>query len=316
MKRIVLLLFIMAGWAETALSQRDVQFTQYHSALNYYNPAAAGRTGDLNVTGLYRLQWVGWSNAPKTLFAVADMPFHFMKKEHGVGIVMTNDTESSAYSTMTVGLQYAFLKKIGKGTLRVGVQLGMVSMTVDGSNIILPVDSIGGAGAPDEAIPTTKTDAKAFDCNAGLFYATDSWYIGAATTHILEPEIDDENISTFISRGYNFIGGYNIKTNNPLLELQPSVFVKTNFNMYQVDLTARAIYAKRYNAGLAWRMNESIALMLGATFGKVEGGYAYDFPTSAIRAGTSGSHEFFLRYRMKLSKPKTGKSKHKSVRLL
>jgi len=316
MKRFIRIIVIAFGWVAAAQAQRDVQFTQYDAALGYYNPAAAGRSGNLNVMAVYRLQWVGWDNAPKTLFATADMPFSIMKKIHGLGVVVTNDTESSVYKTLTAGLQYAYLKKIGKGTLRAGLQLGMINLTVDGSNVILPVDSAGVAGGNDEAIPTSGSDAKAFDANFGLYYSTDTWYVGAAVTHILEPEIEDENLSTFISRGYNFIAGYNIQTKNPLLQLQPSVFAKTNFNVWQVDVTARAVYAKKYSAGLSWRRNESVALLLGATFGKVEGGYAYDFPVSALRQGTSGSHELFLKYRMQLNKPKTGMSKHKSVRLL
>jgi type IX secretion system PorP/SprF family membrane protein len=316
MKRIVLLLVIMLVCACWVQAQRDVQFSQYNFALGYYNPAVAGLSGNLDLVALYRIQWLGWKNAPKTMFASAGMPFQFLKKEHGVGIVVVSDTESSLYSNMTVGLQYSFLKKLGKGTRRIGVQPGMLSLTAGGGEIITPVDSAGNAGGTDPAIPTSKADAKAFDLNLGIYYATDKWYVGMAVTHVLEPEIDEDNISTFVNRGYNFVGGYNIETNNPLFELQPSVFVKTDLINYQIDVAAKAVYGRKYSAGLAWRKDDAIVVLLGAVMGKIEGGYAYDFPISVVRKGTTGSHELFLKYRMQLSKPKTGKSKHKSVRLL
>lgn len=325
MKRIVLLLVLIIGCICMVQAQSDAQFSQYNMALGYYNPASAGRSGDLDVIALYRMQWLGWEVSPKILFINANMPFKFMKKEHGIGVVVTSDNASSQYKYLTAGLQYAFLKKIGKGTLRVGTQLGMMSISTGSDNMITPSDSTGdgtsGGNGGDEAIPTSKTESKVFDMNLGVYYATDKWYVGAAVMHLLEPEIDDENLLTYVSRGYNFIGGYNIRFENSLFELQPSVFVQTNFNITKADLTAKAVYAKKYSAGLSWRLSDSqagndVVLLLGAVFGKIEGGYAYDIPVSKFGKGSMGSHELFLKYRLQLNKPKTGKSKHKSVRIL
>ena len=321
MTRIVWLLFFVLGCSFVAQGQYDAQFSQYNMALGYYNPAVAGRTGDLDIVALYRIQWAGWNNAPKTMFANVTMPFRFLKKEHGVGVIVVKDDYSSVYSSLSAGLQYAFLKKIGKGTLRAGVQLGLVSLSAAGENIILPTDSLGNIDGDDEAIPSSKVESKAFDANFGFYYHTDKWYVGVAVTHILEPKFNDEYFYTFINRGYNFTGGYNIRMSQTLLELRPSVFVQTDLNTFVADITAKAVYAKKYSAGLAWRLDDSraanaVILLLGATFGMIEGGYAYDIPLSAIRRGTLGSHELFLKYRMPLNKPKTGKSKHKSVRIL
>lgn len=317
MKRIVTALIIIIGCVRTSQAQYDAQFSQYFNAMGYYNPAVAGLSGNLDVTALYRLQWVGFGqSSPKTLFATANMPFKFMNKEHGVGVVMVKDDLSSIRSNMFTGLQYAFLKKTGKGTLRIGLQGGLVNMTVKGDKIMLPVDSLGNPGPPDEAIPASTIDVKSIDFSVGVYFNTDKLYIGVASTHLLEPQIDEENLKTFIEREYNFTAGYNIKTNNPLLELQPSVFVKTNLNMYQVDVTARAIYAKKFSGGFSWRMNDAVVMLLGATVGKIQAGYAYDFPTTAIRKGSMGSHELFLKYRLQLNKPKTTLGKYKSVRFL
>lgn len=311
------MLITITGCVRTVQAQYDVQFSQYFNAMGYYNPAVVGLSGNLDVTALYRLQWLGFGlSAPKTLFATANMPFKYLNKEHGVGFVMVKDDISSIRSNMFTGLQYAFPKKIGKGILRIGLQGGLINMTVRGDKIRLPVDSLGNPGPPDEAIPVSTTDVKVFDLSAGIYFSTDKLYIGAASTHLLKPQIDEENLKTFIEREYNFMAGYNIKTNNPLHELQPSVFVKTNLTMYQVDVTARAIFAKKFSGGFSWRINDAVVLLLGATIGKIQAGYAYDFPTTAIRKGSMGSHELFLKYRMQLNKPKTILGKYKSVRFL
>ena len=85
---------------------------------------------------------------------------------------------------------------------------------------------------------------------------------------------------------------------------------------FQADVTARLIYNKMFNGGLSYRVNESIVVLLGAKFGNIQVGYAYDFPTTPILKGSTGSHELMLNYRFKLKKTKTGKNRHKSVRIL
>ncbi len=327
MKRLFFLLFLMCGAVCKMQAQLDAQLRQYNAALNYYNPAAAGLSGKLDVMGLYRVQW-GFEGSPKSVFAMANMPFSFMGKEHGVGVTFLRNDASTVFSMLNTGAQYAYLKKIGKGTLRVGLQLGFTELTINGENIILPVDSLGNPGGTDQAIPTSKVSSRVFDANIGIYYSTEKWYFGAASMHLLEPEINEENTAYFFERTYNLTGGYNIQTNNPLIELRPSVMVKTNLNTYQAELTAIAVLAKRFSGGLSWRMNESlftdgnvlmndaIVLLLGARFGKIQGGYAYDIPTSAAGRGGLGSHELFIKYQLQVNKPKTGKSKHKSVRIL
>ncbi|MEG1545592.1 MAG: type IX secretion system membrane protein PorP/SprF, partial [Tannerellaceae bacterium] len=199
--------------------------------------------------------------------------------------------------------------------LSIGLQIGVVNQSFDGTKV-KKVESEFHSQA-DEGIPTTQVQAMALDINAGIYYTHKHFYLGLAATHMTEPEIAlEENITSFIGRAYNLTGGYNIQLKNPLFELQPSVFLKTDMQSFQTDITARMVYNKMFNGGLSWRINESVIVLLGATFGNVQVGYAYDLPTTAILKGSSGSHELMVRYKLKLNKTKTGKYKHKSVRIL
>ncbi len=71
-----------------------------------------------------------------------------------------------------------------------------------------------------------------------------------------------------------------------------------------------------FNGGFSWRVNESVILLLGAKIGSFQVGYAYDFPTTPLFKATSGSHELIVSYKLKLKKSKSGKNRHKSVRIL
>ena len=56
--------------------------------------------------------------------------------------------------------------------------------------------------------------------------------------------------------------------------------------------------------------------MIGADYKNFMLGYSYDYPVSAIVKATSGSHEVFLGYSLKIDFSNKNKNKHKSIRIL
>lgn len=90
--RIVILTLCCLVFA-TAKAQIDTQFSQYWALPGYYNPAAAGSSDKLNILTSTRQQWIGMPGAPQTYFVTGDMPFKFLKQNHGVGLVVTSETE-------------------------------------------------------------------------------------------------------------------------------------------------------------------------------------------------------------------------------
>ena len=303
-------LFILAH------AQQEVGFSQYFTAMGYYNPAYAGKSGDMNVLAQSRLQWYGAiQNAPASAFVAAEMPAHFLNLPHGIGIVASYDKASSLYQRTHIAAQFAYKKKLGKGTLSIGLQGGMISETFRGDSIRLNEHE-----GDDPIISRIAVNGRAVDFAAGLYFSTANFYIGVASTHLLAPKIKlDENMEMKVDRIVNLMAGYNIQTKNPLIELQPSLFVLTNLQMATGDVTARVVYNKMYNGGLGVRINDmagvnAVILYLGAEMNQIRLGYAYDFPTSVI--SKMGSHELMLSYRVELEKPKGKRNRHKSVRIL
>jgi len=193
----------------------------------------------------------------------------------------------------------------------------MVNQSFDGEKVFYPTSQFHQQ--EDQAIPKTQASGMGFDMNAGLYYHRKNLYAGLGVTHLNKTEISlDDYSSMYLASTYNLIAGYNIQFRNPLYELQPSVFLKTDMQSFQADITARLFYNKMFNGGFSWRVNESLILLLGAKIGSFQVGYAYDFPISTIPIlkATSGSHELVVSYKLKLKKSKSGKNRHKSVRIL
>lgn len=295
-------------------AQYDVRLSQYFQAKPYYNPASVGTTEDLNILALARMEWVGIKGAPLSFFAMADMPLTLGKTQHGVGVVLL--TESiGLFQNTHVGLQYAYKQKLFGGTISGGFQIGLVNQSFDGSKVEMVESEYHQQ--TDEAIPTSQVSGMGFDMNFGLFYTHKKFYAGIGMAHLIEPELQlGENAYSYIGRTYNFMGGYNIQLPDPLFELQPSVFLLTDLQSFHTDITARLEYNKMFNGGISYRVNESVGILFGVKIGRFQAGYAYDFPITALGQATSGSHELCVRYSLKLKKTKTGKNRHKSVRIL
>lgn len=315
MKRLCIIILLLVAGVKMSWAQYDMQLSQYYMALGYYNPAYAGATGKLNVMALGRLQWLGFEGAPKSFFVMADMPLKIKKTNHGIGLAIFTDGVGMFQNTH-VGFQYAYKQKLFGGVLSGGLQLGLVNQSFDGEKVHYPNSQFHQQ--EDEAIPTEQVNGMGLDINVGLYYQLKNFYAGIGMTHVNQVEIDlDEYSSMYLASTYNFIAGYNIKFANPLYELQPSVFLKTDFNVFQADVTARLWFNQMFSGGLSWRVNEAVVLLLGAQFGKFKVGYAYDFPTNPVFIhSTSGSHELVLSYSLQLKKTKKGKNRHKSVRIL
>lgn len=306
----------------SAQAQVDAQFTQYWAVPGYYNPAAIGRTDFIDIHAIGRLQWIGIDNAPQSFSGVADMPFKFLEKRWGTGLVIHQES-AGLYNTLNVGAQLAFKKKnLFKGELSVGVQLGMFNETFKGSDVILPGDDDYHEGT-DEAIPTTDISGTAFDINVGVFYTHKWFWVGASAMHVSSPKIAlseesslEQNYEFTADRTYYFMGGSNIPLKNTLIELQPSFLIKTDSKYFTGEITARARYKKFLNGGVAYRWKDAVSVMVGAEFKNFSVGYSYDYPISNISKGSSGSHEVFVGYKVKLDLREKNKNKHKSIRIM
>ncbi len=112
------------------------------------------------------------------------------------------------------------------------------------------------------------------------------------------------------------MGGGNITIRNTLFEIQPSVLVRTDFKTVQPEVTARVRYNKFLSGGVAYRYKDAVSVQVAAEFKNFFVGYSYDYPTSAISKASSGSHEVFIGYNVKLNMNDKNKNKHKSIRLM
>ena len=304
-----------------AAAQIDAQFTQYFEVPAYYNAAAIGNTDYLRIRGGSRLQWAGIPKAPKTFIVAADMPLKFLNKRFGVGLIMQQES-LGLYKNMSLGAQAGYKLRLLKGELTIGVQIGFINESFSGTEVILPDDDEYHQGT-DDAIPTSDISGNAFDLGLGLFYTHRLFWAGISATHLTSPTItmstdgtEAKNYEFEAGRVLYFMAGSNIPIKNTLFEVQPSMMVKTDFTFTQAEITGRVRYNKFLTFGVGYRLDDAVSALVSAEYKNFFLGYSYDYPISDISKASSGSHEIFAGYRLKLDLSEKNRNKHKSIRIM
>ena len=308
------ILFIVINFA--AYSQLDPQFTNNMFYKLGVNPGYAGADGKINGLILNRYQWEGMPGAPKTLVFSGDAAIEAFGFPGGIGLNVIND-QWGFFKNSFVNLNYVFRKFIKFGNLGIGILTGLYNMSINGEWKI--PDETGGiytAADGDRTIPQAEASRLVFDLGFGLYLSANHYYLGLSATHLNQAEVvfSDES-RTFLARHYYFSGGYNIKLADPLFELRPSFMFKTDLAGWQFDGNVNVVYNDKIWAGLTYRVNDAVALLMGLElFNGIRLGYSFDAVTTGISRYGWASHEIFISYSVQLEKNRN--QKYKSVRFL
>ncbi|MBT5425444.1 MAG: type IX secretion system membrane protein PorP/SprF [Bacteroidetes bacterium] len=314
---ILRLLLVFAGMLISMgiQAQQDPQFSMNMYNHMAVNPGYAGSQGMMEAAVLNRQQWMGFEGNPKTTFFSAHTPVKPFGIKSGVGLTFMDD-KLGFEDNLSINLNYAYRMDIGNGSLGIGLGIGLLSKTLKGEWSIPDSDFHFSVGQ-DPAIPGGEESGMAFDMGFGAFYNTDDFYVGLASSHILEPTVDyGLSAKTDISRHYFLTSGYNFQLSNPIYEIQPSVFVKSDGASFQLDVNAILIYNKKFWGGVSYRLGDAVVFMAGMEMANgMRVGIAYDFTTSAIAAYSNGTVEFMLSYSLEIGGDKASQ-KYRSVRFL
>ncbi|MBP6635387.1 MAG: PorP/SprF family type IX secretion system membrane protein [Paludibacter sp.] len=299
-------------------SQFDARFSQYMFNNTAHNPAAVGESGMIDLALQHRLNWVGIPNAGNTTALSLNSPLKMENSLHGLGLSVTMD-EFGFFITQSFHIQYAYKKRLGEGVLSLGAQAGFVSLTFAGDSVANHPITIGEFHniSSDPEIPTTSVVGNEFDAGVGVWYATKNWYSGLSYLHLNQPTIDwGTNSQVDLFGMINFTAGYQQKLLNPKYELKPSLFLRSDFRSFQIEMGSRLEYDNKFWGGMAYRLQDAVVVMAGMNIaGGLSLGYAFDIPANRLITSSWGSHELVLSYSFEYVFTKS-KTKYKSIRIL
>lgn len=289
-----LILLVLALVSLDAYSQQQVMFSQYMNNTLAINPAYAGAQESLSMTALLREQWSGIDGAPSTQTLSAHMPFE--QKSIGVGMLVYHDKIGVTEQTGIYG-SYAYKIKIDGGTLSLGLQGGVTHYTAKYSQLS-DIDPTFQSGDVSEFHP---------NFGAGAFYQTQKLYVGLSVPQLIQNKIDNDYAGSkarvkqhfFMHSGYVFDLSKDVK-------FKPSMLLKfVEGAPPSLDINANAYFYDLVGLGVSWRTGNAIVMLLQVQLTKkLQFGYSYDYALTEIRQVSSGSHELFINYRLKIGKDK------------
>lgn len=283
------------------------------------NPAYAGSTDGICATAIIREELLGFDQAPSTQFFNVHSSFKLFNLQHGAGLSLRND-EAGFTTNITANLAYAFRKELEIGILCIGTNLIFHNLTFNGSGLLAPD---GSDGSQDPLVPANGDTDFATDFGLGVHYSTDKVFIGISAEQILKSKVEYPNLvskgnSIPLDRTFYAITGYNFQLSNPLFEIKPTIFVKSNGKSTQYDFNAILAYNKRFWGGVTYRPVDALVLLFGMEFlNGLKFGVAYEYKTSKLGSYSTigGGFEFMLGYCFNFSIEKANRS-YKSVRFL
>lgn len=310
MNRLLIILLLFISYF-TSYAQQDPQFSFNMFNQLSYNPGFAGSNDAICVSSIHRQQWVGFEGRPVTTVFNAHAALKPFGIKSGVGFSLIQE-KIGFQNNMTLNASYAYRAVIGDGNLGIGLGLGAQNTAFNGDW----KTPDGNNPYSDPLVPRQESHAS-FDLSFGLFYKSDKLYAGLSSTHLTQPKIKLNNGSTpFVQRHYYLVGSYTITLGNPIYELQPTVFVKSDASTTQLTLNSTFIYNRRFWGGVSYNIQDALTFMAGMNLNMgLSFGYAYDLGLSDIGSYNSGSHEIYVRYCFNLNINKSP-GRYKSVRFL
>ena len=297
----------------SAGAQQVPMYSQYIMNGFLINPSFAGRDGYTTVNLTVREQWVGMAGAPSTY--AASFQTRLLKNSYiskstavrkklvkptkgsrvGLGGYVFNDNNGIMRRT---GFQAAYAYHIGMGqtggypnNLSFGLALNAYQFSIKTDGLVFD---------PDDPL-LLEYDRSVFipDFNFGVSFTTYKYYVGFAMTNLLRGSLifADTSLLRQNELGHFFLtGGIKI----PLAadwKLEPSAFIKSSdmlFKSVQADITGRVYYKENYWAGLSYRTQDALILLMGFKYDRFYFAYAFDFTLTDIRRQSYGSHELTL----------------------
>ncbi len=281
-------------------AQQQFQNTQFMYYKLGYNPAYAGSQESPCISAIYRQQWLGLDGAPASMALTFNMPM--MNQRVGVGANLYRQTIGIT-SIYNLDMAYAYRTRMGHGMLGIGVMGSIRSMEQD-----FQLTTATQPKFEDPSIPDGTVDKFLFNFGAGLYYNSESFYLGVSVPRLLENNIDFANADVFISREVQHVylmGGLVIPLNQQL-KLQPQALLKY-VSKVPVDLDGNVnlIIQDRYIVGMTYRLGgnkisgtgESLDILLAAQLtNNLLFGVSYDYTLSDMKDYSTGSIEASVHY--------------------
>jgi type IX secretion system PorP/SprF family membrane protein len=290
MKKIILVAFISLFIRELN-AQQQAHLTLYFDNYLYANPAYAGSSGMLNVSGIHREQWVGFEGAPRTSILGFNMPLKY--ESVGIGAnVIRDEIGPTSNTQLQLSASYR-LKFDEKNSLSFGLNAGFGLMSSITSSLTSTIEN-------DPSKLINQQNRFMPNMGAGLLFKRERLFVGISAPKLFQNSLDGTTENLEKRHFFTQIGG--VINLDEAWKLRPSTqLIYISGAPINLDLSLATIYQERFIFGAMYRLQSAFGIFLQYQINdKFRISLASDFSTQAIRSYNYGTYELGLAYDLSL----------------
>jgi type IX secretion system PorP/SprF family membrane protein len=287
----LLSLVLSSSLSLSVKAQQDAQFSQYMFNTLAFNPAYAGSAELLNISALYRAQWVGFEGAPQTQTLTGHSALK--NRSLAVGGSLYNDVLGPE-QRFGFYANFAYRILFRKSKLSFGVSAGFdifqgkfTSLDIIDQNDVAFASDVKGKFMPNVGF--------------GAYYYSKTFYVGLSSPKLIQNSIYEavdgtptngkQLMSFYVTAGYVF-------TLNRDVKFKPAFLFKFTKNApAQLDINLNFLFIEKFWIGAMYRHNAAWGILLQYQINdQLRFGYSLDFSTYELQIYNNGTHEFMLSY--------------------
>lgn len=292
-RKLCLFSIVCVSIAQITFAQQDPAVTHGMYTKMTFNPGATGSEDGICASLIYRNQWDRVNGAPNSVFLNVEANLNRFVRNLGAGVSVVHDAIGfNRQNTAHLNLSYK-IRLPNSDFISVGAGIGLVNMGMS-PTWIPPTQDF------DNILPMGFA-ATNFDLNFGIFYRSQqNFYVGISSTHLTESILASPTSALMTyntARHYYLMGGW--RKNNILSnwDLDINTLMRTEFNKFSFDLSARMFFQQRIYGGVGYRNSDAVLILLGMeVIPNLTVGYSYDITTNRFANISWGTHEIMLRY--------------------
>ncbi|GAB3811427.1 hypothetical protein GCM10028895_01560 [Pontibacter rugosus] len=287
-------------------------FSQYK---HYYNPALTGYEGSV-IRSLYRNQWTGFEDAPKTILASAEIgtgifkgtgrKYHFrndnrtgslesISAKHALGLTVLSDKFGPLRETQ-LALSYGSGIRLSETlSLRWGAAFTYAAHRVDGSslNVVQKDDprytNLAGGN----------NSSSIGDINLGLSLVSANYYLGYGMQGVTEGRLlssGDKFMEDAHKLKHLIQAGYRQSITDQLGFTVNALYLNDEEKDALLEGQVKAVYNNMFWAGAGYRNELAYNVTAGVRVNQLVIGYTYESPIQNAKAIDKATNEITLSY--------------------
>jgi len=252
------------------------------------NPAFVGHKSDFNATLLARGQWIEVEGAPETITFSMNTR---LTSGWGIGGTVVRDEIGLVDNTdLNFDVSYSIPMS----------DTSLLSFGVTGGIAFFNNDLASGITVDNEIYASTS--GQYGNMAFGLLYTTNKYYVGLSLQNLFESPVfrlqEDVQTVKALERGNYFLTAgatFDLSKFNTITFVPSTLIKYTPTLPLSVDFNANFNFNKKFEAGISYRLQNSISAMASVVFyEKFRVGYAYENYLSGLGQNLN-SHEIILR---------------------